>query len=80
MKVEFLNEKSEVLLTVTINEGGTAVWDAGDVSEPMTLDGEVIFEVNTGVRVYPRQGDRFMRALPDNYRTAYLHAVLKEED
>ena len=76
MKVQFLNEHDEVLLTVTLNDRGEAVWN----DDIMTLDGEVIFDVRTGERIYPSQGIRFMKALPDNYRSAYLRAELMEND
>ena len=74
MKVELLNEDSEVLLTVSLDPAGVAVWEGSfDLSE------QTIYDTKTGEKLSTKDGARYLRALPFNYRSPYLWARLKED-
>ena len=69
MRVELLNERDEVLLVVTLTPDGHATWEGSDMQ---------VIDVSTGKVVDKKNGAHFLRALPWNFRSAYLRAVLRE--
>src|SRR5437870_4049618 len=78
MRVSFRNGKDEVLGTVTVQDG-RAVWHGFAPNDEITRDTNML-EPGTLKVVTPADGDRWLRALLNQFRSPYFRAVLETDE